>query len=112
MKRILSMTIAALLLAGASFASAQSVADIARSARKGKTPSASTHHYDNDNLPTTDHLSVVGPPPPAANGASTSDPNTSAAPAAPAVDPKTVAADRQRAADEMKTKIDAQKKTI
>jgi hypothetical protein len=113
MKRILAITVVALLLAGASLASAQSVAEVARSSRKGKAQqSAATHHYDNDNLPTTEHLSVVGPAPAATNGAQPGDPNAAPAPVLPAADPKTAAADRQRAADEMKTKLDEQKKAI
>jgi hypothetical protein len=113
MKRTLWMTIATLLLVGASLASAQSLGEVARSARKGKPQQTSTHHYDNDNLPTTDKLSVVGPATATANGgAQSNDPNAPAAPAAPAVDPKAAAADRQHAADEWKDKIDGQKKTI
>jgi hypothetical protein len=114
MKRILWMMIAALLFAGVGIAAAQSVADAARSARKGKAqPAASTHHYDNDNLPTTEHLSVVGPAP--ANGsANSADPNASDAPSAQAspVDPKTAATDHEREVNEMKDKINDQKKTI
>jgi hypothetical protein len=111
MKRTVWMTIAALLLAGASLASAQSLGEVARSTRKAKVqPTSSTKHFDNDNLPKTDKLSVVGPE--AANGAAPAgDPNAAAA-QTPPVDPKTAAEDRQRAADEWKDKIAEQKKTI
>lgn len=114
MKRTTWMTIAALFLITASFASAQSLGDVARSARKGKAQTGSTaHHYDNDNLPTTDKLSVVGPAT-ASTTAQSNDPNAPAPQTAqaPAVDPKTAAADRQHAQDEWKDKIDDQKKTI
>jgi hypothetical protein len=114
MKRTIWMTIAALLFLGASLASAQSLGDVARSNRKGKAPQTSTHHYDNDNLPVNDHLSVVGPAPSTVASTQSTDSNAPAAAAAPALaaDPKTAAADRQRASDEWKTKIDNQKKTI
>ena len=117
MKRTIWMAIGVLLLFGSSLASAQSVAEAARSARKGKAqPSATTHHYDNDNLPVNDKLSVVGPAPAtSANGASqTGDGSTQAqaAPLTPPVDPKTAAADRQKAADDWKDKLEAQKSKI
>ena len=114
MKHTTWMTIAALLLLTYGVASAQSLGDVARTTRKGKAQtSASAHHYDNDNLPTTDKLSVVGPAT-ASTTAQSNDPNAPAPQTsqAPAVDPKTAAADRQHAQDEWKDKIDDQKKTI
>ena len=113
------MAIGILLLGGVNLASAQALGDVARSARKEKAPQTATHHYDNDNLPTTDHLSVVGPAPATTAG----DTNQSAelnngsqqsapAAAAPAVDPKIAEADRKKAADEWKDKLEDQKKTI
>jgi hypothetical protein len=113
------MAIGILLLGGVNLASAQALGDVARSARKGKAPQTATHHYDNDNLPTTDHLSVVGPAPATTagdtnqstelnNGSQQSAP----AAAAPAVDPKIAEADRKKAADEWKDKLEDQKKTI
>jgi hypothetical protein len=111
MKRTTWMTIAALLLAGASLASAQSLGEVARSTRKAKVqPTSATKHYDNDNLPTTEHLSIVGPAP-ATNSQST-DPNAPAAVQAPAVDPKAAAEERERAANEWKDKIADQQKSI
>ncbi len=104
MKRTIWMTIGTLLLLGVSLASAQSLGDVARSARKGKPQTASAKHYDNDNLPTDDKLSVVGP-------ATASNATPATAPA-PAADPKAVATERQQAADDMKSKIDEQKKTV
>jgi hypothetical protein len=104
-----------LLLLGVGGAAAQSLGDYARAARKGKPePSTTSRHYDNDNLPTNQTLSVVGPPPPtpantgqpAANASST--PATKAAP----VDPAAAAAERQKTADEWKKKLDQQKQKI
>jgi hypothetical protein len=114
MKRMVGMTIAALLLA-VSVTSAQSLGDVARSARKGKTQqSAANHKYDNDNLPKQDHLSVVGPT--AAPSATAENQSPYAgdpqAQAAPASDAKTAAEDRQAATDEWKKKIDEQKKKV
>lgn len=113
------MAIGILLLGGVNLASAQALGDVARSARKGKAPQTATHHYDNDNLPTTDHLSVVGPAPATTAGdtnQSTELNNGSQQPApaaaAPAVDPKIAEADRKKAADEWKDKLEDQKKTI
>lgn len=117
MKRTISMAIAVLLLLGAG-AFAQSLGEVARAARKGKThQSAANHQYDNDNIPKTEHLSVVGPAPAAsANGSNqTGDANPqdqAAAQATSAADRKAAAEERQRAADEWKTKIDDQKQKI
>jgi len=109
MNRTIWMTIGALLLAGANLASAQALGDVARSNRKGKVQQVAAHHYDNDNLPTTDKLSVVGP----AAASSSTPANPAAATAAqPAADPKAAAAERQAAADEWKGKLDDQKKTV
>ncbi|HWZ82394.1 MAG TPA: hypothetical protein VNW47_07215 [Terriglobales bacterium] len=127
MKRTIWMTIGwmtigtLLLLGGATLATAQSLGDAARAARKNKAPQPATaHHFDNDNLPTTDKLSVVGPAP-AATASNANQPAEmnngsqqagSSAPAAPAADPKTAEADRKKNADDWKDKLDAQKKTI
>jgi hypothetical protein len=63
MKRMACMTAAVLILWGASAATAQSLGDYARAARRTKPQqqASTSHHYDNDNLPKGDHLSVVGP---------------------------------------------------
>jgi hypothetical protein len=67
MKRIAYIWLASLLLAGlaGSFAAAaqssDSLADYARTVRKDKK--ATAKQFDNDNLPKTDKLSVVGQPP-------------------------------------------------
>jgi len=110
------MAIGVLLLLGTNLASAQSLGEVARSARKGKPQqNAASHHYDNDNLPTNEHLSVVGPAPADnSNGANQSADSTAqkAVQATKDADKKAAADDRQRAADVMKDKIDAQKKNI
>lgn len=76
MKRILNMTLLPALLALVllPFASAQNnddLADFARQQREHKQ--ATTKVYDNDNMPNTEHISVVGsePPAPAADSSDT-----------------------------------------
>ncbi len=104
MKHMKHFAIGTLLLLGVSGAAAQSLGDYARAVRKNKVePSATSRHYDNDNLPTTDKLSVVGP-------AADSD----AAPTAKAgtPDPAAAAAERQKAADDWKKKLDQQQQKI
>jgi hypothetical protein len=121
MKRMNWMAIAALFLLTASFASAQSLGDVARSTRKGKTQTAATNHkYDNDNLPKDDHLSVVGPSSnastPAADGTNQQAQGNSSGQTIPTpattTDPKAAAAERQKAADDLKDKLDAQKQKV
>jgi hypothetical protein len=105
MKQKQIMAIGALLLLAASAASAQSLADYARAARKNKPePSTASHHYDNDNLPSGGDISVVGEAP--AQGADQS--KASAAATTPGAD----AADHQKAADDLKEKLDTQKQKI
>jgi len=117
MKRTLWMAIGVLLLFGSSLASAQSLGEAARATRKAKAQqSATNHHYDNDNLPVNDKVSVVGPAPAAnansANPTADGSNQTQAAPLVPPVDPKVAAADRQKAADEWKDKLAGQKSKI
>jgi len=109
MKHMKRVAIATLLLLGVSGAAAQSLGDYARAARKHKPePSSTSRHFDNDNLPTGENLSVVGPPPTGDAG------NANSAPAAKAsaVDPAAAAADRQKTVDEWKKKLDQQKEKI
>ena len=93
MKRMYWMAITALVLLTAISASAQSLGDVARSNRKGKTQTtAANHKYDNDNLPTNEHLSVVGPAStatssPAAATEASVQPQTDSAAGAPPVAP-------------------------
>jgi LAS superfamily LD-carboxypeptidase LdcB len=102
MKHTKHMAIVTLLLLGVGAAAAQSLGDYARTVRKNKPDTTPTSKvYDNDNLPTTETLSVVGPSP--------SD-NKSAGAAKPAtVDPATA---RQQTADAWKEKLDKQKEKI
>jgi hypothetical protein len=116
------MAAASLILLGASIAAAQSLGDYARAARKTKPQAASTsHHYDNDNLPTNNHLSVVGPEaaantdkplaPETANAPATTSAPADAA-AAGAKDVKAEAADSQKPEEALQKKIDEKKQKI
>jgi hypothetical protein len=63
-----------LLLFGIGGATAQSLGDYARQARKNKPePTTASRHFDNDNLPTDQPLSVVGPTPSATTNDAGSD---------------------------------------
>lgn len=109
------LAIGILLLLGVSGAAAQSLGDYARAVRKNKAePSSTSRHYDNDNLPTTDHLSVVGPAPAADSSAAPGPGNANADPAAKAaaVDHAKAAAEQQEAADEWKKKLDKQQEKV
>lgn len=121
MKRMIAVgiTIGALLLLGAGTASAQtssssgqSLGDVARAARKKKSQvEPAAKHYDNDNLPTNQTLSVVGPAP----SATTADgqPASAQQAAQQEVESKAAAAEqRKQAADEIEKKLDAQKSKI
>jgi hypothetical protein len=132
MKRMTWITIAAVVLAG-SLATAQSLGDAARAVRKDKdkgTQAPASRHFDNDNLPQSDHLSVVGAqsdasaaatqtadasaPAQAATtqpAAATSNDSAAAAPAA-AKDPKADAENRDRINQEWKKKIESAKQNI
>ncbi len=91
---------------------APSLADSARAVRKDKKP-ATPKVYDNDNLPTTDKLSVVGNAAEATAAAPSADANSDQAPADPskpaAIKPGDSPEDRQRVFEEWKGKIDEQK---
>jgi hypothetical protein len=104
MKHTKLMAIVTLLLLGASAAAGQSLGDYARAVRKNKAETSSTaRHYDNDNLPTNEALSVVGPPPGA---------DANAGQKAAPVDSSASAAARQKTADEWNDKIAQQKAKI
>ena len=119
MKRIIWMAIGLLLLLGTG-ASAQSLGEVARSTRKGKVhQSAANHQYDNDNLPKTEHLSVVGPAPAVTASASSQTGDVKPQNQAPAQASATATADKKAAAekppsaaDEWKKKIDDQKQKV
>jgi hypothetical protein len=107
MKHTKLMAIAILLLLAISGATAQSLGDYARTARKNKTDSTpTTRHFDNDNLPVNDSLSVVGPQPMVASAVTTAK----AADAKP--DPAAAGAEQKKAADEWKKKIEQQQEKI
>lgn len=128
MKHTKLMAVVILLTLAAGVASAQSssaqssapsLGDAARAARKNKTDaSPATRHYDNDNLPVNDTLSIVGPEPVAAKdpavlakdkgAASATDKDKDKKPA----DPTVAAAERQKSADEMKKKLAEQQQKI
>lgn len=114
MKHTRIMAIGTLLLLGFGGAAAQSLGDAARTARKNKpAPTSSVRHFDNDNLPATENLSVVGPPPPSgASAGQAGNPNSAQAANAVPADVAAAAAERQKTADEMKKKIDQQKEKI
>ncbi len=127
MKRMAWMAIGTAFLLTGAFAAGQSLGDVARANRKTKPHDPNVRQFDNDNLPKTDHLSVVGPEAaPETNAtteantaAGTSSQSASATTAsANATTPQTAAADKsakQQADDPnqvWKKKIDAQKKKI
>ncbi|HMD16738.1 MAG TPA: hypothetical protein VKH18_08730 [Terriglobales bacterium] len=102
MKHTKHMAIVTLLLLGVGAAAAQSLGDYARTVRKNKPDTTATSKvYDNDNLPTTETLSVVGPSPADSKSAGAAKPAT--------VDPATA---RQQTADAWKEKLDKQKEKI
>jgi len=115
MKHMKHLAIGILLLLGVSGAAAQSLGDYARAVRKNKAePSSTSRHYDNDNLPTTDKLSVVGPAPAADSSAAPGPENANPDPTAKAgaVDPPKADAEKQKAADEWKKKLDKQQEKV
>ena len=115
MKRIVFVWLAAMIMTGftVSFSGAQadSLGDYARSVRKEKK-AENVKQFDNDNLPKTDKLSVVGQQPEETTpdvAAQNSDDNQ----AAKAEDKApTSAEEKQKANDEWKQKIDDQKSKV
>jgi hypothetical protein len=120
MKNTKLMAIVSLLLLAASGAFAQSLGDYARTARKDKAaPAPTSRHFDNDNLPVNDTLSVVGQASVAGDAGKDTDPKAAGAKTADAksadakaADPKAAAADKQKAAEDMKKKMDQQQEKI
>ncbi len=114
MKHMKLTAIATLLLLGISGAAAQSLGDYARAVRKDKAePSSTSRHYDNDNLPTNQPLSVVGPPPAADADAApeAADAKPKSSDQAAAANPAAADAERQEA-DDWNKKIDEQQKKL
>jgi hypothetical protein len=108
MKNTKYLAVGALLILGTTGAVAQSLGDYARTVRKNKPEESPTvRHFDNDNLPTDQALSVVGPAP--------TDSTTAQgikAPAAVADTKATPAAEAQKTPDEWKKKLDEQKAKV
>jgi len=109
MKHTKPMAVVTLFLMVAGGASAQSLGEAARAARKNKPETNPSRHYDNDNLPTGAELSVVGPP---ATDTSAGSANSNQAPKAADAAPAAPSSERQKAADEWKMKIEAQKQKV
>ena len=122
MKRIAAIWLGGtiLLLLTVTLAGAQTLGDYAREARKEKAQKApAAKHFDNDNLPKTEHLSVVGQA--EAKPADTSSTDSEAKPdesaqSADAKQPKPkkgdAASDKDDAAQEWKKQITDQKDQI
>jgi hypothetical protein len=109
MKNMKHIAVGTLLLLGVGSAAAQSLGDYARAARTHKVePATTSRHFDNDNLPTGENLSVVGPPPGDASAAQAAGNANST----PANDRAAAAAERQKTADVWKQKLDQQQEKI
>lgn len=106
MKRTIWIMTGVFMLLSATAAFGQSLGEYAKSVRKNKPQTSGSKHYDNDNLPASEHLSVVGPPP------STS--TTANAPQSNSVASNSAAADaeKQKASEEMRQKIEEQRQKI
>ena len=129
MKRIGYVVLAEIVLAGvlvslAGAQSSESLGDYARSVRK-EEKKGSAKKYDNDNLPATDKISVVGNAEPEtgsgdANAAPTTDGNAAQAgdsagstpDAQPGAEKKPEVSDAQKVNDDWKKKIDEQKAKV
>jgi hypothetical protein len=121
MKRAAQILITFVLFAVAT-AGAQSLGDYARSVRKDKsTPTAASKHYDNDNLPKTEHLSIVGPPPTQTADSGESKPDEQVTENATKIDgsgqagdsanaSKDEAEERQKMLDEWKKRLEDQRR--
>ena len=128
--RVIGLTVliglAAVSVVAQTSSNSQSLGDYARQVRKSPDAAGKPKVFDNDNLPKTDKLSVVGNAAPApataekAPEAKAAEPNK---PAAPATEAKTAAAEapkkaagdetaRQEAVKQWTDKIDAQKQQI
>ncbi|HTR24897.1 MAG TPA: hypothetical protein VMI10_13035 [Terriglobales bacterium] len=116
MKRMIAVIAGAILVLGMSTAwaqssaqSGQSLGDAARAARKKKAqPDTPAKVYDNDNLPTTEKLSIVGP----ATTAGGDQPSTPSSTQQEAQTKAAAEEQRKQANAEMQSKLDAQKAKI
>jgi hypothetical protein len=86
--------------------SSTSLGDAARAARKSKPKSDTSRHFDNDNLPVNEQLSVVGPDPSTATSGDQKIAQNGTA------DQKAAADEKQKNADELQQKIADQKAKI
>ncbi|MGC2181683.1 MAG: hypothetical protein WA637_00220 [Terriglobales bacterium] len=128
MKRIGYVVLAEAVLAGMlvtlAGAQSQSLGDYARSVRKDEKP-ASAKKYDNDNLPTSDKISVVGNAtestgaedanPGSTSGENSAQPQDGATPSTPEAqdaNKKADGSDAQKANDEWKQKIAQQQNQV
>jgi hypothetical protein len=103
MKNTKIVVLGSLLILAVGAAGAQSLGDYAREARKNKAENNSaSRHFDNDNLPTGEGLSVVGPPPGGDTKSGTAADST----------PPASANDRQKSAELLKEKLEKQKEKI
>ncbi len=102
---------------GAASGTSDSLADYARAIRKDK-PATPTKTFDNDNLPTGDQLSVVGPaatassPDTTTEAAATAPPDATTANSSAASKPPVTAQAQQQLNDDWKGKFSAQKDQI
>lgn len=111
MKQMRWMTV--LILAVAGIASAQSLGDYARNAKKNKADTGTASKvYDNDNLPTDGTLSVVGPAPTDAATAAAADKTAQATAADKKAEQQKANDKLQKGLDEQKQKIDALNKEL
>ena len=130
MKRIGYVVLAEIVLAGvlvslAGAQSSESLGDYARTVRKEEKKGAAKK-YDNDNLPATDKISVVGNAEPETGSGDTNAPSTADGNAAqpgdssagstpdaqPGAEKKPEVSDAQKANDDWKKKIDEQKAKV
>jgi hypothetical protein len=106
-----------------SASSGQSLGDYARQMRKSPEPGGKAKVFDNDNLPKSDKLSIVGKAAPAESTEQTKGAETTKAENAPATEAKPATAEttkkapedpaaKQTAAKQWEDKIDAQKQQI
>ncbi len=78
MKRIPILPLVVVLLAFSSFASSQSLGEVARRQRQAKKPATAEKVYTNENLPTSSSINVVGAEPKPAADANSAEANADA----------------------------------
>jgi PAB1-binding protein PBP1 len=104
-----------LLIFGTAALSAQSLGDYARSTRKTKPPAkaSASHHYDNDNLPKNEQLSVVGQSSSTGSSEQAASGQENAAPNADSrAKEAQTSAERKQEAEELQQKVTEQRKKI